>query len=154
MLFIISEIIFFFSFFWGYFHLRLSPSYVLGNLWPPLGIFVFNPFSLPFLNTIILLRSGVTITWSHMAINNRNFVEYKVLLKITICLAFSFLAIQTVEYQECYFSISDSRFGSVFFLTTGFHGLHVIVGSLFLMKIYLRKFDFSPIHRIGFEAAS
>lgn len=156
ILFIISEILFFFSFFWAFFHSSLSPRIELGQLWPPYGIKPFNPFDIPLINTIILISSGLTITWSHHAIININFKERKIRLILTILLGIYFTSLQIFEYIEAPFTIADSIYGSTFFITTGFHGLHVIIGTLFLFFSFLRikKYHFSRIHHFGFEAAA
>lgn len=156
ILFIVSEIFFFISFFWAYFHSSLAPSIEIGQLWPPLGIKPFNPFDIPLINTIILISSGITVTWTHHSILNKNYSERFNSLLITILLGIWFTALQLIEYIEAPFSISDSVYGSTFFIATGFHGLHVIIGTLFLLiclyRIYL--LHFSKLHHFGFEAAA
>lgn len=156
ILFIISEVLFFFSFFWAYFHFSLSPAIDIGQSWPPLGIIPFNPFDIPLLNTIILVSSGLTVTWSHHAILNNNFKESMFGLLVTILLGVYFSALQIFEYLEAPFTISDSVYGSRFFVATGFHGLHVIIGTLFLLftsyRINILHFSYS--HHFGFEAAA
>lgn len=156
ILFIISEILFFFSFFWAYFHSSLSPSIEIGQSWPPLGIIPFNPFDIPLLNTIILISSGLTITWAHHAILIKKFKERTLSLLITIILGIYFSSLQLIEYLESPFTISDSIYGSTFFVATGFHGIHVIIGTLFLLFTYIRIniFHFSSYHHFGFEAAA
>lgn len=156
ILFIISEILFFFSFFWAYFHSSLAPSIEIGQLWPPLGIKSFNPFDIPLINTIILISSGLTITWSHHSILNNNLKERKKRLLLTILLGVYFTSLQLIEYIEAPFTIADSIYGSTFFVATGFHGLHVIIGTLFLFFCYIRlsHLHFSPHHHFGFEAAA
>lgn len=156
ILFITSEILFFFSFFWAFFHSSLAPSIEIGQLWPPIGIYPFNPFDIPLINTIILISSGLTITWSHHSIISNNFKERNFSLLLTILLGFYFTFLQLFEYHESPFSISDSVYGSSFFITTGFHGLHVIIGTLFLSICLHRIFNlqFSSKHHFGFEAAT
>lgn len=156
ILFITSEILFFFSFFWAYFHSSLSPSIEIGQTWPPLGIIPFNPFDIPLLNTIILISSGLTVTWSHHSILTNNFSERTFSLLITIILGFYFSLLQLIEYIESPFTISDSVYGSRFFLATGFHGIHVIIGTIFLFSIFIRikYLHFSSHHHFGFEAAA
>lgn len=156
ILFIISEILFFFSFFWAYFHSSLSPRIEIGQLWPPLGIKPFDPFDIPLINTIILISSGLTVTWSHHAIININLKERKKSLLLTILLGIYFTSLQLIEYYEAPFTISDSIYGSTFFIATGFHGLHVIIGTLFLLFCFIRinYIHFSPNHHFGFEAAA
>lgn len=156
ILFIISEIFFFISFFWAYFHSSLSPSIEIGQLWPPYNIHTFNPYEIPLLNTSILITSGLTITWSHHSILNNLFKERSKRLTITIFLGFTFTLLQIYEYIESKFTIADSVYGSSFFISTGFHGLHVIIGTLFLLICLcrLKHLHFSPLHHFNFEAAS
>lgn len=156
ILFIISEIIFFFSFFWAFFHSTLSPRIELGQIWPPYGIKPFNPFDIPLINSIILISSGLTITWSHYSLININFKERIQRLILTIILGIYFTSLQLIEYKEAPFTIADSIYGSTFFITTGFHGLHVIIGTLFLISCSFRikNLHFSKTHHFGFEAAA
>lgn len=156
ILFIISEIFFFLSFFWAYFHSSLAPSIEIGQLWPPIGIKPFNPFDIPLLNTIILISSGITITWTHHSILNKNFSERTKSLRITIILGIYFSTLQLFEYYESPFTISDSIYGSSFFIATGFHGIHVIIGTIFLLVslIRLSYLHYRNTHHFGFEAAA
>jgi cytochrome c oxidase subunit 3 len=156
ILFIVSEIFFFLSFFWAFFHARLAPSVEIGTQWPPAGIIPFNPFQIPLLNTAILLASGVTITWSHHALISANHSQATQALTLTIILGVYFTALQAYEYIEAPFTIAEAVYGSTFFVATGFHGLHVIIGSTFLMVCLfrIRKFHFSATHHFGFEAAA
>lgn len=156
ILFIISEIFFFISFFWAYFHSSLAPSIEIGQLWPPLGIKPFNPFDIPLINTIILISSGITVTWTHHSILNKNYSERIKSLLITIILGIYFTLLQLIEYIESPFTISDSVYGSTFFIATGFHGLHVIIGTIFLSACFYRLtlHHFSKFHHFGFEAAA
>lgn len=156
ILFIISEIFFFLSFFWAYFHSSLAPSIEIGQLWPPLGIKPFNPFDIPLLNTIILVSSGITITWTHHSILNKNFPERVKRLSLTIALGIYFSLLQLIEYKESPFTISDSIYGSSFFIATGFHGIHVIIGTLFLLISLLRlhSLHYRNTRHFGFEAAA
>jgi cytochrome c oxidase subunit 3 len=156
LLFIISEVLFFRSFFWAFFHRRLAPSVEIGRVWPPLGITPFDPTGVPLLNTIVLLSSGVRVTWAHHALISGNHQAAFRGLLLTIILGAYFTALQALEYYEASFRIADGAYGSTFFVATGFHGLHVIVGSLFLLVCILRisKGHFSPVHHFGFEAAA
>nr|ALO77339.1 cytochrome c oxidase subunit 3 [Chirotenon longimanus] len=156
ILFIISEIFFFLSFFWGFFHSSLSPSIELGMMWPPKGIFPFNPLEIPLLNTLILLTSGFSVTWAHHSLMENNFSQAWQGLTVTIILGIYFSILQAYEYIEAPFNISDSVYGSSFFMATGFHGLHVIIGTIFLAVSLARLLSnhFSQIHHFGFEAAS
>nr|UUK33549.1 cytochrome c oxidase subunit 3 [Metopiellus sp.] len=155
ILFIISELFLFVSFFWMFFHSSLTPSIELGMNWPPKNIMPFNPMQIPLLNTLILLSSGFSVTWAHQSIMNNNFNQMKMSLMITIMLGIYFTLLQIIEYKMSSFSISDSIYGSSFFLMTGFHGIHVLIGSIFLSICLIRHLlnHFSSIHHFGFEAA-
>lgn len=156
ILFIVSEIFFFISFFWAFFHRRLSPNIEIGSIWPPISITPFNPFQIPLLNTIILITSGITVTWAHHALIENNYNQTSQRLFITIILGIYFTILQTYEYIEAPFTIADSVYGSTFFLATGFHGLHVIIGTIFLLICFFRHLNnhFSRNHHFGFEAAA
>jgi len=156
ILFIVSEVFFFISFFWGFFHRRLAPTTEIGLNWPPSGINPFNPFQIPLLNTIILLSSGFTITWAHHALIENNSNQIKNRLLITVILGIYFSGLQAIEYIEASFRISDSVYGASFFIATGFHGLHVIIGTTFLAICLTRILinHFSIVHHFGFEAAA
>uniref|UniRef100_A0AAU6PCZ7 Cytochrome c oxidase subunit 3 n=1 Tax=Diplonychus sp. TaxID=2977879 RepID=A0AAU6PCZ7_9HEMI len=156
ILFIISEIFFFISFFWGFFHSSLAPTIEIGATWPPAGINPFNPMQIPLLNTMILLCSGITVTWAHHSLMESNHSQATQGLFFTVILGFYFTALQAYEYLEASFTISDSVYGSSFFMATGFHGLHVIIGTTFLSVCLMRHimFHFSSKHHFGFEAAA
>jgi cytochrome c oxidase subunit 3 len=156
ILFITSEVLFFVSFFWAFFHSSLAPAIEVGILWPPKNISAFNPFQIPLLNTIILLSSGVSVTWAHHRLIENNHSQTKQGLIITVVLGLYFTALQAYEYYEAPFSFADSVYGSTFFIATGFHGLHVIIGTSFLAvcTIRLLKYHFSSNHHFGFEAAA
>lgn len=156
ILFITSEICFFFAFFWAYFHSRLAPNIEIGASWPPHHIYPLNPFQVPLLNTAILLASGITVTWAHHSLLVGNHKESIHSIIITIILGSYFTILQAQEYIETSFSISDSIYGSTFFVATGFHGLHVIIGTLFLIVCLVRiiYYHFSINHHFGFEAAA
>nr|YP_010157582.1 cytochrome c oxidase subunit III [Fieberiella septentrionalis]QRG29278.1 cytochrome c oxidase subunit III [Fieberiella septentrionalis] len=156
ILFIISEVMFFSSFFWAFFHSSLSPSIEIGMTWPPLGIKPFNPMNIPMLNTMILLSSGISITWAHNSLIKNKLTMTMQAMLITIILGVYFSILQVVEYYESPFCISDSIYGSIFFMSTGFHGLHVIIGTLFIMitTMRIKKLHFSKYHHVGFEAAA
>jgi len=153
-LFIVSEALFFLAIFWAYFHSALSPTVELGAQWPPMGIEAINAFELPLLNTVLLLASGVTVTYAHHCLiqGNRNGALYGGLF--TIVLAVIFTGFQGVEYAVSSFTISDGAFGSCFYFGTGFHGLHVIVGTLFLGVGFWRLFAYhlTENHHLGLEA--
>nr|ALO77293.1 cytochrome c oxidase subunit 3 [Brachinus crepitans] len=156
ILFITSEVFFFISFFWGFFHSSLSPSIELGNSWPPMGIQPFNPLQIPLLNTLILLTSGITVTWAHHSLMENNYNQTFQSLLFTVILGIYFTILQGFEYIESPFTIADSVYGSTFFMATGFHGLHVIIGTTFLLVCLIRHYynHYSSIHHFGFEAAA
>jgi len=155
ILFIVSEIMFFFSFFWAFFHSSLSPNIEIGSQWPPFNLNIIG-LSLPTVNTLILLSSGATITVSHLAlITNRKQQAIEGLI-VTCFLALIFTAIQLYEYSHAPFSISDGVYGSVFYILTGFHGLHVIIGTVFILvqSVRLTKDHLLAHSHFGLEAAS
>ena len=156
ILFIISEIMFFFAFFWAFFHSSFNPSIAIGGVWPPAFLTILNPWKVPLLNTIILLSSGASVTWAHHAIVWGNKKEALLALQVTILLAIFFTALQALEYVTAPFSISDGIYGSTFYMATGFHGFHVFIGTCFLAICLLRlSFDhFTQTHHFGFEAAA
>nr|YP_001315117.1 cytochrome c oxidase subunit 3 [Chlorokybus atmophyticus]ABO15098.1 cytochrome c oxidase subunit 3 [Chlorokybus atmophyticus] len=156
ILFIVSEVMFFFAFFWAFFHSSLAPTVEIGAIWPPKGIEVLNPWGVPFLNTVCLLSSGGAVTWAHHAIlvgDRKNAITG---LIVTVALAIIFTGLQAMEYYEAPFTISDGIYGSTFFLATGFHGFHVIIGTIFLTicLIRLANYHFTKAHHFGFEAAA
>nr|WGT89424.1 cytochrome c oxidase subunit III [Sclomina guangxiensis] len=155
ILFIVSEVLFFVSFFWAFFHSSLSPTVEIGT-WPPKGIMTFNPMHVPLLNTMVLLCSGLTVTWAHHSIMEKNYTQTKSALIITVLLGVYFTVLQAYEYYEASFTISDSVFGSCFYMATGFHGIHVIIGTTFLMVCLMRHLlnHFSSKHHFGLEAAA
>ena len=162
ILFIASEVMFFVAWFWAYFNASLFPPAVdsVGGVWPPEGMEVLNPFGFPLLNTLILLCSGTTVTWAHHALIHGDRDGLKKGLLATIALGLVFSAIQAFEYSVAPFAFSTENggniYGSTFFMATGFHGFHVIVGTIFLIVCYLRakKGDFTPKQHFGFEAAA
>jgi len=156
ILFIVSEILFFVRFFWAFFHRSLSPAIELGASWPPIGIISFNPFQIPLLNTAILLASGVTVTWAHHSLIENNHSQTTQGLFFTVLLGVYFTILQAYEYIEAPFTIADSVYGSTFYMATGFHGVHVLIGTTFLLVCLLRHLNnhFSKNHHFGFEAAA
>jgi cytochrome c oxidase subunit 3 len=159
-LFIISEVMFFAAFFWAFFHSSLYPKEmpydVPGGIWPPEGIETFDAFDIPFLNTLILLTSGVTVTWAHHALREGHHQETLRALGLTILLGVTFTALQAFEYAHAGFGFADGIYASTFYMATGFHGFHVIVGTIFLTVCWFRaaKRHFTPEHHFGFEAAA
>ncbi|WP_206932077.1 cytochrome c oxidase subunit 3 [Roseococcus thiosulfatophilus] len=160
ILFIASEVMFFVAFFWAYFHFALYPEHVSGAtqaIWPPQGILTFDPFHLPFLNTLILLLSGCTVTWAHHALLHNDRKGMIVGLALTVLLGLIFTGLQAWEYAVAPFPFRDGGvYPSVFFLATGFHGFHVIVGTIFLAVCLFRAIagHFTPEKHFGFEAAA
>ena len=153
ILFITSEILFFFSFFWAFFHRRLAPAIEIGSKWPPEGIEALDPTAIPLLNTLTLLSSGITITWTHHSLITNKKRNSKKALTWTIALGIFFTYLQIIEYLNSSFTISDSIYGSTFFVATGFHGAHVIIGTTYLIicRIRLNFNHFTTNHHIGFE---
>nr|YP_010455062.1 cytochrome c oxidase subunit 3 [Vischeria punctata]AML60729.1 cytochrome c oxidase subunit 3 [Vischeria sp. CAUP Q 202]UUA03898.1 cytochrome c oxidase subunit 3 [Vischeria punctata] len=156
ILFILSEVMFFFAFFWAFFHSSLAPVPEIGGVWPPKAISVMSPWHIPFLNTIILLSSGATVTWAHESLihNRREDAIYSMLC--TIIFAIYFTSFQVFEYYHAGFAMSDGVYGSVFFMATGFHGFHVILGTCFLFICLIRiyTYHFTVEHHLGFEAGA
>jgi len=155
LLFITSEIMFFFSFFWSFFHVSLSPNIFIGLIWPPEYLNLLDCYSLPLLNTIILLASGVTVTYAHKACIAGSRMLTLDGLYWTVLYGLLFTLIQGYEYCFTEYSIDDGIFGSVFFLLTGFHGFHVIIGTIFLIVCLYRQIEyhFTKQHHLGLEAA-
>ena len=156
ILFIVSEVIFFFAFFWTFLHRRLAPTRDIGCSWPPAGVIPLNPYGVPLLNTAVLLASGVTITWAHHGLINNFKCELVWGLGVTITLGLYFSFLQYNEYAITPFGINDSTYGAIFFVATGFHGLHVIIGSRFLLVCWARAhlYQFSNSHHLGLEFAA
>lgn len=163
-LFIASEVMFFAAFFWAFFDASLFPDEVkqfmrldyTGGVWPPEGVEVFRAFELPFMNTMILLLSGCTVTWAHHALLNGDRQGLIQGLTVTVLLGLFFSCVQAYEYGHAAFSFKDGIYPSTFFMATGFHGFHVIVGTIFLFVCLMRaiKGHFTPTHHFGFEAAA
>jgi cytochrome c oxidase subunit 3 len=168
LLFIASEVMFFVAWFWAFFDASLfagetnlaSRVLATGGVWPPQGTIVFDAFRLPLLNTLILLTSGTTVTWAHHALLNGDRKGLINGLILTVVLGLLFTSVQAYEYAHAMFAFSNANggniYGSVFFMATGFHGFHVIVGTIFLFICLLRaiKGDFTPKQHFGFEAAA
>ena len=156
LLFILSEVFFFVSFFWAFYDASLSPVAEIGLSWPPLGVSPLSVYSVPLLNTVILLTRGLSVTWAHHSIINNNFLKTFFGLLSTILLGVYFLYMQYVEYAEAAFSFSDGVYGRTFFLATGFHGMHVLIGTLFLSYVLflLLASKLLRCHHFSFEAAA
>ncbi|TCD04943.1 cytochrome c oxidase subunit 3 [Erythrobacteraceae bacterium CFH 75059] len=160
ILFIASEVMFFVGWFWAWFSFALFPSEladVIGGRFPPAAIeSVINPFQLPLLNTLILLCSGTTVTWAHHALIHGDRDGLKKGLWATIILGVIFSLIQAYEYAIAPFPFGENTYGSAFYMATGFHGFHVIVGTIFLIVCLRRAYlgHFTPRQHFGFEAAA
>jgi cytochrome c oxidase subunit 3 len=164
ILFIASEVMFFVAWFWAYFDASLFPAdphqvartELFGGQWPPKGIQTFDPWHLPLLNTLILLTSGTTVTWAHHALleNDREGLKWGLIL--TIALGLAFTGVQAYEYSHAAFNFKGNIYGATFFMATGFHGAHVIIGTIFLTVCLVRAFagHFSPTQHLGFEFAA
>jgi len=164
ILFIASEVMFFVAWFWAYFNTALFPDAIrevvrtefIGGVWPPKGIETFDPWHLPLLNTLILLTSGTTVTWAHHAMleNDRDGVKWGLIC--TIALGALFSCVQAYEYSHATFAFSGNIYGATFFMATGFHGAHVLIGTIFLLVCLFRVYagHFTPTHHLGFEFAA
>ncbi len=164
ILFIASEVMFFVAWFWAFFDASLFADEAqqvarvefTGGQWPPEGTLIFNPWELPLLNTLILLTSGTTVTWAHHSLlhNNRQGLVWGLVL--TVVLGVIFTGVQAYEYANAAFSFSGSIYGATFFMATGFHGFHVIIGTIFLTVCLVRatRGHFTPEQHFGFEAAA
>ncbi|WP_319772887.1 cytochrome c oxidase subunit 3 [Breoghania sp.] len=164
IMFIASEVMFFVAWFWAYFDASLFTGEAIqfarveatGGTWPPAGITTFDPWHLPLLNTLILLLSGTTVTWAHHALLHDDRQGLKWGLTFTVILGVIFSLCQAYEYSHATFTFADNIYGATFFMATGFHGFHVIVGTIFLAVILGRAAtgDFTPKSHFGFEAAA
>lgn len=164
LLFIASEVMFFVAWFWAFFDASLFPAEVAqyarvehtGGIWPPQGIEVLDPWHFPLFNTIILLLSGTTVTWAHHALIENDRKTLKWMLFITVVLGVFFSFVQAYEYTIAPFTFSESIYGATFFMATGFHGFHVLVGTIFLLVCLFRAMagHFTPEKHFGFEAAA
>jgi cytochrome c oxidase subunit 3 len=153
LLFIMSEVMFFAAWFWSFFKHAIYPA---GDVWPPEGIETFDPWHLPLINTLILLTSGATVTWAHHALLEGDRKGLKNGLMATVGLGLLFTVFQAYEYSHAHFGFSGNIYGANFFMATGFHGAHVIIGTVFLGVCLFRamKGHFTPDKHVGFEAAA
>ncbi len=162
-LFICSEVMFFLAFFWAYFDAAFFPRLPLADIWaiapgvwPPADIITFDPFDLPFMNTLILLLSGTTVTWAHHALLEGNHRDVVRGLACTVALGVCFTICQAFEYSHAAFGLTDGKYAATFFLATGFHGLHVMIGTAFLavMLVRAKNGTLSREGHLGFEFAA
>lgn len=172
VLFIVSEIMFFAAWFWSFFELAIfyparvgetfdSTSPVWEGLtafaqWPPTGVTTFDPFHLPLINTLILLLSGTTVTAAHHALQHDKLDNAKFMLILTIILGVMFTCLQAYEYSEAQFTFDGTLYGSAFFMATGFHGAHVVIGTIFLTVCLFRLYakNMTAKKHLGFEFAA
>ena len=164
MLFIASEVMFFVAWFWAYFDQffrHADPEQYarvdfMGTQWPPHGVELFDPFHLPLFNTLLLLTSGTTVTWAHHALIHGDKKGLRWGLVLTILLGATFTCVQAIEYSRAGFSYAGDMYGATFFMATGFHGFHVIIGTIFLLVCLIRAQadQFTPRHHLGFEFAA
>lgn len=154
-LFIVSEALFFLAIFWAYFHSAVSPTIELGGHWPPMGIEAIDPFELPLLNTVILLSSGFTVTYAHHSKIKGDRKGTLNGIVITVILALIFTFCQGVEYTVSSFTISDGIYGSCFYFGTGFHGIHVMIGTAFIAVGLWRVLAYHSTdnHHLGLESS-
>jgi cytochrome c oxidase subunit III len=156
VMFIASEVMFFAAFFWAFFNASLFPQEATGGVWPPEGVVTFDAFDLPFLNTLVLLLSGCTVTWAHHALIHGDRKGLVQGLAYTVLLGVLFTGLQAYEYSHAAFGFREGIYSSTFYMATGFHGFHVIVGTIFLAVCLFRaiKGHFTPEHHVGFESAA
>ena len=164
IMFIASEVMFFVAWFWAYFDVALFANEAIqyqrkeftGGIWPPKGIETFDPWHLPLLNTLILLTSGTTVTWAHHALLHDDRKGLKQALWLTVILGVLFTICQVYEYSHAAFSFSGHIYGSTFYMATGFHGAHVVIGTIFLAVCLYRTYlnHFTPKQHLGFEFAA
>jgi cytochrome c oxidase subunit III len=174
IMFIASEVMFFVAWFWMFFDAAIfTESRALSTIpevaeawknWPPEGVETFDPFHLPLMNTLILLLSGTTVTWAHHAIQQGDRKSAIQGLAVTVALGLAFTALQVIEYSHAEFAFGSTKdgvtaaglYGSSFFMATGFHGAHVVIGTIFLAVCLIRALrgHFTPQKHFGFEAAA
>ena len=166
LLFIASEVMFFAAWFWAFFDVALYPGVnspelsgrmdAINGIFPPEEITLIEPFGIPLLNTLILLASGGTVTWAHHALRNNDRKNFLIFLFLTVVLGFIFTGFQAYEYKHAGFKIDEGIYQSTFYMATGFHGVHVIIGSIFLLVCFFRGLagHFKPEKHLGFEFAA
>jgi cytochrome c oxidase subunit 3 len=161
-LFIFSEFMLFFAFFWSYFNAALDPIVMvddnfIAGVWPPKSIKTFDPFDLPYLNTLLLLLSGTTLTWAHHELLQNKMSDVKKGLALTVALGLIFTCVQIIEYSHAAFTFTDGIYASTFYMATGLHGAHVLVGTIMLAVCLVRTFkhgDQTATHHVGFETTA
>jgi len=162
-LFILSEVMFFFAFFFSFFSAALFPVGILDGfwtvaegMWPPAGINTFDPWDLPLMNTLILLLSGTTVTWAHYSLLENNRKDFITGLSLTVGLGVLFTLCQVIEYSHAPFKFTDGVYPSNFFMATGFHGAHVLIGTIFLFVCLIRakRGQMDAQNHLGFEFAA
>ncbi|MEO1187753.1 MAG: cytochrome c oxidase subunit 3 [Pseudomonadota bacterium] len=172
VLFIVSEIMFFAAWFWSFFELAIFYPARVGSTfdatspvweglnafaqWPPTGVTTFDPFHLPLVNTLILLLSGTTVTAAHHALQHDKMDNAKFMLWLTIILGIAFTCLQVYEYSLAQFTFDGTLYGSAFFMATGFHGAHVVIGTIFLIVCLCRLYakNMTAKKHLGFEFAA
>ncbi len=159
VLFIMSEVLFFFAFFWAFFWGALNPPEIFPLSWPPEGIEPVPAWGIPFFNTMVLLLSGCTVTWAHHALRQGDNDSTKKALTLTVALGILFLSMQIYEYFHLVhlgLTIDKGIFGSAFYMATGFHGFHVFIGATFLLVCTIRAYrgHLKQERHVGFEAAA
>ena len=158
ILFIVSEVMFFVAWFWAFFRSSIFPSTAesVGGVWPPQSIEILDPFAFPLLNTLVLLLSGTTITWAHHALINNDRKGLKQGLWLTVILGVLFMMLQAYEYHHAAFGLAGNIYGATFYMATGFHGFHIMIGTVFLAVCLWRAYqgDFTPKQHFGFEGAA
>lgn len=173
ILFIASEVMFFVAWFWGFFEFAIFDQARVGDTWdatnplyadalarfkdwPPVGVETFDPFHLPLINTLVLLLSGTTVTWAHHALQHNDRSGAKLGLLLTVVLGMGFTALQVIEYGHAGFTYDGTLYGSAFFMATGFHGAHVVIGTIFLAICLMRLMmgGMSAQKHLGFEFAA
>jgi cytochrome c oxidase subunit III len=154
-LFITSEVMFFVAFFWAFFNASLKVDPAVSQ-WPPAGVQTLETWHIPFLNTLILLSSGLTVNWAHHALRAGRRGDVVKGLALSAVLGATFLSLQAYEYGQATFGFKEGVYPSVFYMATGFHGFHVFVGVCFLTVCLVRasRGDFTPDQHVGFEAAA